>query len=179
MEINLEEFKSESNENRKVISQAFKKIRKQKANVIDRLINQYHDEVFENTDCLTCANCCKTTSPVFKSKDIESIAKYLKIKPTQLVERYLHMDDEGDYVLKSSPCVFLNVDNTCSIYHVRPIACQGYPHTGRRKAHSLLELTEKNVSVCPAVLEIIKRIDNFLSPPSPLNDRIKVNRKSR
>ena len=30
-----------------------------------------HDEVFEEIDCLSCANCCKTTGPLFTEKDIE------------------------------------------------------------------------------------------------------------
>jgi len=162
MTIDLEKYQAELKLNRKEIPAIFKAIKKLKPSKIDELINNTHHEVFAETDCLSCANCCKTTSPVFKSKDIESIAKYLKIKPTSLTQKYLYMDDEGDYVLHKSPCAFLSDDNSCNIYDVRPLACQGYPHTNMRKISSRLPLTESNVHVCPAVFEIVKRIDVIL-----------------
>jgi len=179
MDINLIKFNEDIKENKKSILNSFKSIRKQKTNRIDTLFKQMHVDVFSETDCLTCANCCKTTSPVFKSKDIENIAKYLKLKPTQLVEKYLFMDDEGDYVVKKSPCAFLNEDNSCNIYDVRPIACQGYPHTDRRKVHSILSITESNAMVCPAVNEMVKRIDLILNPIANTLERKAINRKAR
>jgi Fe-S-cluster containining protein len=30
-----------------------------------------HDAEFKRTDCLKCANCCKTTGPLFTLADIE------------------------------------------------------------------------------------------------------------
>ena len=38
---------------------------------LDVTVQQIHNAVFENIDCLTCANCCKTTSPIFYKKDIK------------------------------------------------------------------------------------------------------------
>jgi len=179
MLIDLKEFNKPSKEKNKQVIAHFNKIKKQKPNRIDELFNNAHDEVFAETDCLTCANCCKTTSPVFKSKDIENIAKYLKIKPSQLVEKYLYMDDEADYVLLKSPCSFLNEDNSCNIYDVRPTACQGYPHTDKRKVHALMELTQNNALVCPAVSEMVKRIDAILLPHPQSGGNVKINRKAR
>mgnify|MGYP003719724549 CR=1 FL=1 len=69
-------------------------------------------------------------------------------------------DDENDYVLQSSPCTFLNDDNTCFIYDYRPQACREYPHTDRKKMHQILNLTLENTTVCPAVSEIVDRIKN-------------------
>ncbi|MBP6091474.1 MAG: YkgJ family cysteine cluster protein [Crocinitomicaceae bacterium] len=105
-------------------------------------------------DCLSCANCCKTTSPIFRDIDIKRIAKHLRLKENQFIQSYLRMDDEQDYVLQSSPCSFLNDDNTCSIYEFRPLACREYPHTDRKNMYQILDLTLKNTLVCPAVAKI-------------------------
>lgn len=135
-------------------------LKKKKPAELDDNFHQLHEEVFLETDCLTCANCCKTTSPVFVNVDIERIAKYLKLRPGQLIQKYLRIDEDGDYVLQASPCTFLDADNYCSIYNVRPKACREYPHTNRKKMHQILDLTAKNTQVCPAVFRIVQRLEN-------------------
>ena len=42
--------------------------------------------------------------------------------------------------------------------HRRPKACREYPHTDRKKMVQIMDLTYKNSLVCPAVLEMLKRI---------------------
>ena len=111
--------------------------------MLDKLIHPLHKEVFKCTDCLKCANCCKTTSPLFTDKDIIRIAKHVRLKPSKFTEKYLRIDEDRDYVLQSTPCSFLENNNYCSIYDVRPKACREYPHTDRIKQHQLLKLTEK------------------------------------
>ncbi|MEQ8574383.1 MAG: YkgJ family cysteine cluster protein, partial [Fulvivirga sp.] len=103
-------------------------------------------------------NCCKTTSPIFKDRDIDRLAAHLKMKPGDFIEQYLHLDGENDYVLNVAPCPFLMDDNTCSVYEHRPRACREYPHTDRKKMAGILSLTYKNTMVCPAVLEIVERM---------------------
>jgi len=126
---------------------------------LDTLFYETHDEVFEKTDCLACANCCKTTSPIFIDKDIERISKHLRMKSVDFVEKYLEVDNEDDYVLKQSPCVFLGADNQCSIYDNRPRACREYPHTNRKYMHRVKTLTLKNAEICPAVYQILDSIN--------------------
>lgn len=121
---------------------------------VDGLFHQLHDEVFQDIDCLKCANCCKTTSPIFRDVDIERLAKRLKVSASDFTSSYLSLDSDQDYVLKSSPCFFLNDDNTCQVYEDRPKACREYPHTDRKKMHQILNLTLKNTEVCPAVSRI-------------------------
>jgi Fe-S-cluster containining protein len=115
--------------------------------------------VFEHTDCLKCANCCKTTSPIFYQTDIERVAKALQIKPGVFIQQYLFMDEEGDFVLKQAPCPFLDQNNYCQIYESRPKACKEYPHTDRKKMQQILDLTFQNTLVCPAVLAIVERVE--------------------
>jgi len=125
---------------------------------LDALFHKEHDDAFAQIDCLDCANCCKTTSPIFRDRDIDRLAKHLRIKSSQLVEQHLHQDADGDYVLNSTPCTFLNEDNTCSVYNFRPNACKEYPHTNRKKISQVLDLTHKNTLICPAVEQIVEKI---------------------
>lgn len=125
---------------------------------MDDNFHSIHEKVFEEINCLTCANCCKTTSPIFYQNDIERIAKFLRMKPGDFVEKYLRVDEDNDYVLKSAPCAFLDSDNYCTIYEARPKACREYPHTNRRKMVQIMDLTYRNSLVCPAVLEMVERL---------------------
>jgi Fe-S-cluster containining protein len=158
MEINLKKYRKDIDDTKKERKKIFKSFQKVKSGTLDRIFENKHEEVFEIIDCLECANCCKTATPVFKNKDIETISKRLRIKPKDFIEKYVYLDHENDFVLKKTPCSFLNKDNTCSIYDIRPAACAGYPHTNRRKINSMLELTEKNTTICPAANEIVKRV---------------------
>jgi len=142
--------------------QLFKRLKNVKPKVLDKLIHPLHDEVFACTDCLKCANCCTTTGPLFTDKDISRISRYLRIKPSEFTEKYLRIDEDRDYVLKSVPCTFLGTDNYCSIYDVRPKACREFPHTDRIKQHQLLKLIEKNTEICPAVSEIIDKLKKII-----------------
>lgn len=128
---------------------------------VDDAFHTKHDEVFEEVDCLTCANCCKTTSPIFYQTDIERVARSLRMKPGDFIEKYLTIDEDKDYVLKSSPCPFLDADNYCSVYNDRPKACREYPHTDRKKMVQIMDLTHKNTLVCPAVFEMVERLKNI------------------
>jgi len=135
-----------------------KKLKSKRDQEVDRIFHDAHDEAFEHIDCLDCANCCKTTGPRITDKDVQRISKHLRLKPQAFIEKYIRVDEDQDYVFKTMPCVFLWDDNTCSIYDVRPKACKEYPHTDRVKQKQLLNLTMKNVEVCPAVFEMVEAI---------------------
>ncbi len=136
----------------------FAKLKKKPPKQLDYLMQELHEEEFERTDCLKCANCCKTTGPLFTDKDIHRISKHFKMKEQQFIQTYLRQDEENDYVLQSVPCVFLGVDNYCSIYEVRPKACREFPHTDRKKFQQISDLTLKNVTVCPAAYNIMEEM---------------------
>ncbi|MCH2224910.1 MAG: hypothetical protein MK066_09090 [Crocinitomicaceae bacterium] len=44
----------------------FKKLKRKKGNALDQSFQREHERAFEKIDCLECANCCKTTSPIFR-----------------------------------------------------------------------------------------------------------------
>jgi len=140
--------------------QQLKKWNKQKPKDLDQRFSAAHQKEFAQRDCLKCANCCKTTSPIFRQPDIRRMAKALRLKESQLVERYLKCDEDDDYVLKTSPCFNLLEDNTCAVYDDRPLACREYPHTDRKNMYQIMDLTAQNTLICPAVASIVEKIVN-------------------
>jgi Fe-S-cluster containining protein len=140
--------------------QQLKKWNKQKPKDLDQRFSAAHQKEFAQRDCLQCANCCKTTSPIFRQPDIRRMAKALRMKESQLVERYLKLDEDDDYVLQSSPCFNLLDDNTCAVYDDRPLACREYPHTDRKNMYQIMDLTAQNTLICPAVASIVEKIVN-------------------
>lgn len=134
------------------------RLKKTNSRTLDALFHEEHQQAFRRIDCLSCANCCKTTSPIFRDVDIRRLAKRERMTETKFIDNYLKMDAEGDYVLTQAPCPFLGSDNYCSVYEDRPLACREYPHTDRKNMYQILPLTRKNMEICPAVSEIVQAI---------------------
>lgn len=156
---NLEKLaKDKHAENKKY----FDKLKKKQPKNLDYVMQELHDREFKRADCLKCANCCKTTGPLFTLADIERIAKHLRLKPQQFIDRYLRIDEDNDYVLQSVPCTFLDNENYCMIYDVRPKACREFPHTDRKKFQQIADLTLKNVAICPAAYNIVEEMKKKL-----------------
>lgn len=153
----LEIIKDRANQEKKSNKKLINRLKKVKRG-IDSQVHDFHGEVFEKIDCLDCANCCKSISPIITDRDIDRIAKHLKMKPSAFVEEYLYLDEEQDYVYKQTPCPFLDAENYCIIYSVRPKACAEYPHTDRKKFTQILDLSLKNTRVCPAVFEVFEKL---------------------
>ena len=145
-------------EGREQTQRFFRKLARRPPRDLDDRMARLHEEAFSRIDCLDCANCCKTTSPIFRDIDIDRIARHLGMRPAALIEQHLHLDDEGDYVLNQAPCPFLGDDNYCSIYEARPRACREYPHTDRKNFHQILGLTQKNMAICPAAYRIVQEL---------------------
>ena len=139
-----------------------KKLKTRKPKKVDALMAKLHNETFQNIDCLNCANCCKTTGPLFLPSDIKRISKRLKMKPIEFEANYLRVDEDNDRVLQQVPCTFLGADNRCLIYEDRPKACREFPHTNRPKFHQITAITAKNISVCPAVYTMVERLKSEL-----------------
>ena len=79
----------------------------------------------------------------------------MKCSTKEFEKNYLKRDEDDDLVLQTAPCTFLNEDNSCGIYDWRPQACRDYPHTNRKKVVQVMELTEENMFICPAVSKIL------------------------
>ena len=125
---------------------------------LDREADRAHDKVFSKVDCLKCANCCTSIPPIVNKTDTNRIAKHLCMKVTDFQKEYLIQDEDGDTVMNVSPCRFLEADNACSIYEVRPKACRSYPHTNRHEFSKNINLHIQNINYCPAVFHIVEHL---------------------
>jgi Fe-S-cluster containining protein len=117
-----------------------------------------HEEAFSKIDCLQCANCCKNYSPRFKTPDIKRISKHLDMRESEFIATYLKVDEEGDFVARTTPCPFLGSDNFCSIYEVRPSDCHRFPYTDEDVLIKRQQLTLKNSTFCPAVYYVLEKL---------------------
>jgi Fe-S-cluster containining protein len=151
----LQNWEKKSKERSRIYRQFLKRADKNK---ILHQLPRYHEEAFENIDCLKCANCCKNYSPRFKTPDIKRISKHLGMRESEFIDKYLRIDEDGDYVVKSSPCPFLGADNFCSVYEVRPSDCRRFPYTDEDVIFKRQELTLKNSSFCPIVYYVLERL---------------------
>lgn len=160
MEINkLQKLaKEKKDENKRFFTQLKKKPPKN----LDYKVQEIHDEVTNEINCLTCANCCKTTGPLLTNIDIERISKHLRLKPSDFITKYLKIDEENDYIFQSMPCPFLASDNYCLIYDIRPKACREYPHTDRKKIYQIANLTIKNTEICPIAYKVVEKMKQKL-----------------
>ena len=153
------DFKELARSKRKENKKFFTRLHGQDPKRLNEQFHAMHEEVFAETDCLTCARCCRTTGPLLTKQDIGRISKRQGMKAADFEKQYLRVDEDGDWVMKSLPCPFLELDtNKCTIYEYAPKACRQYPHTDHPNMKSILGLTETNVRHCPAVFEMVERM---------------------
>ena len=151
----LHNWEKKSSEHQKLYKQFLQRADKNK--VLQQLPD-LHEEAFATIDCLLCANCCKNYSPRFKVPDIKRISKHLKMKEGAFIEKYLVLDNEGDYVVKTKPCPFLGNDNYCGIYEVRPSDCRRFPYTDEDVILKRPQLTLKNSTFCPVTYFVLEKM---------------------
>lgn len=154
-EIKMDSWEKRSAEHVKQYKQLLQRADKNK---VYKQLPILHEEAFSNIDCLKCANCCRNYSPRFKTPDIKRMSKVLKMKESVFIETYLQLDNEGDYVTKTSPCPFLGEDNYCNMYEDRPSDCKRFPYTDEDVLLKRPAITLKNSTFCPAVYFVLERL---------------------
>jgi hypothetical protein len=150
-----ENWQKKSAEHQKKYKQYLQRANKNK---VLKALPDLHEEAFDKIDCLQCGNCCKGYSPRFKTPDIKRIAKHLGMKDGDLINQHLRVDEDGDYVMRTTPCAFLGDDNYCSIYEVRPSDCERFPYTDEDVLLKRPNITLKNSTFCPAVYYVLEKL---------------------
>lgn len=151
----LKNWEKKSAENKKLYQQYLKKADRNK---VLRRLPELSEEAFAAVDCLQCARCCKSYSPRFKTPDVKRIAKVMGMRESVFIDTYLKVDEEGDFVVKSSPCPFLGSDNFCSIYDHRPSDCRRFPYVDEDVFLKRASLTLKNSSFCPITFFVLEKL---------------------
>jgi len=153
----LKNWEKKSSDNQKKYKNFLTRVDKNK---VLKQLPDLHEEAFEKIDCLSCANCCRNYSPRFKTPDIKRISKHLKMKEGTFIEKYLRVDEDGDFVTKTSPCPFLGEDNFCLIYENRPSDCHRFPYTDEDVIFKRPAITLKNSTFCPAVYFVLEKLSD-------------------
>src|SRR5678810_777730 len=151
----LKNWEKKSADNHKKYKQFLQRADKNK---VLKTLPDLHEEAFAKIDCLQCANCCKNYSPRFKTPDIKRISKHLKMRESEFIETYLKVDEDGDFVVRSTPCPFLGSDNFCNIYDQRPSDCQRFPYTDEDVFIKRQQLTLKNSTFCPITYYVLEKL---------------------
>ncbi|MEI2747146.1 MAG: YkgJ family cysteine cluster protein [Ferruginibacter sp.] len=151
----LQNWQKKSADHQKQYKQFLAKADKNK---VLKLLPDLDEEAFEKVNCLDCAACCRNYSPRFKTPDIKRIARVLDMKEGAFIEKYLLLDEDGDYVVNSKPCPFLGADNYCSIYESRPSDCARFPYTSEDVLLKRPQLTQKNSTFCPIVYFVLEKL---------------------
>jgi Fe-S-cluster containining protein len=136
----------------------------------DELAAELHKEAFQIVDCTRCANCCKTMEIKLSDEDIGRIAGHLNMVVDEFFEGHLESyEEDGPYKLRHKQCPFLDEDDHCNIYDVRPSVCREYPHTDKEGFTFRTMGIANNALTCPAVFWIVEE----------MKKRSKVRRRKR
>ena len=159
MLLSLSKMKKKMLLNRSLFRRFLTKLEKDPPRGLDNLAVKTDKLVWAETDCLACANCCKTMTPTFTNTDIKRISAHLEMTEDAFKKKWLKKDRAGDWINTKQPCQFLNLkDNKCSIYEVRPKDCSGFPHHTRRHMVDYMHVFKQNIEYCPATFRLIERM---------------------
>jgi len=158
--VNLYSFRKRVSLYKKTLIKYLKRVEKLKPAGLDDLAEQLNAEVWQEVDCLTCANCCKKMTPTFTPKDIRRISKHLNMRPKDFKERWLRQEkNDTDWINKNQPCQFLDITtNMCSIYEVRPDDCARFPHLTKKKMIDYIHVHQQNIAYCPATYKMVEKM---------------------
>lgn len=158
--MDLAEFEKMAQEHRPALEGFLNKLDEMVPEGFSKIIKEEDTEVWKDTDCTKCANCCKTMTPIFTRRDIKRIANHFQMTPEAFFDKWLITEeDSGNVVNAVLPCQFL-VDDKCSIYEVRPSDCAEFPHHDKRPFDLYNDTFTQNLHRCPATFKLITRLKN-------------------
>jgi hypothetical protein len=99
----------------------------------DRILRRIAEGIQDQIDCTQCAECCRVATVTLAERDVERLARYLRMGRAQFLAGYTAQSEDEGLILKrtdESGCVFLD-GNACSVYEARPETCQRFPHVVR------------------------------------------------
>ncbi|MDE3234643.1 MAG: YkgJ family cysteine cluster protein [Bacteroidota bacterium] len=162
--VNLRSFNQKVRHNKRAFKRYLGKIEKNPPRRLDKIAEEIDKEVWQEIDCLSCANCCKKMSPTFTTKDIKRISAHVGMTADEFKEKWLYLDKKDkDWMNTKQPCQFLDLrTNMCSIYEVRPADCAGFPHLTKKKMVEYIHVHQQNIQYCPATYRMVeKMIERF------------------
>jgi Fe-S-cluster containining protein len=132
----------------------------------DRILRRIGEGIEEQIDCLQCANCCRVATAKVTERDVERLARYLRVKPARVMADYVVKSEEEGLILrrdKKTGCVFLN-GNECTVYDARPESCRKFPHVVRGNGSIVSRMWEliDRACYCPIVYNSLEAFKDEL-----------------
>jgi Fe-S-cluster containining protein len=158
----LRQFKKEMKTNLKEYTTFLKGLSRRKVKGLNSKVNRLHKDAYEKIDCGQCANCCKVMTPTYNKADIKRISKHVGMTPKEYWKKYLVIDENKDTVHKKTPCHFLDKNNRCTIYEIRPSDCRLFPHTQRTDFIYQREIHTQNLEYCPITYHIVEKLNEMV-----------------
>jgi Fe-S-cluster containining protein len=159
MSVNLKSFRLKLRHHKSRLKRFLSRIELKPPPRLFTILVKLEKQVWKETDCLSCANCCKTMTPTYTGKDMKRIARHLDITVTEFKRKWLKKDKVGDWMNKNTPCQFLDSGtNRCTIYAVRPGDCRGFPHLTKRKVTDYIHVHKANIDSCPATFKMVEKL---------------------
>ena len=96
---------------------------------VERQFRHAAEKVHDQIDCRECAECCRVTEVQLAERDVEKLAKFLRLKERAFLDQYTMLGEDEKRILKRTEagCVFLD-GNECTVYEARPGNCERFPH---------------------------------------------------
>ena len=160
MLLSLRKMKNKMIANRSAFRRFLTKLEKNPPMRIGSITMHLEREVWQEVDCLSCANCCKTMTPTFNAADLKRISAHFGETVDEFKAKWLYKErkKDGDWLNKKQPCQFLNLeDNKCSIYAIRPADCAGFPHLPKR-LKDYIHVHKQNIEYCPATYRLVEKM---------------------
>ncbi|RYG54359.1 MAG: YkgJ family cysteine cluster protein, partial [Chitinophagaceae bacterium] len=152
-------YRRRINANRKAFRSFIRKSEANPPRLIHKILQEIEPKVWDEVECLSCANCCKKMTPTFTEKDLKRISAYFEMTPEAFRKKWLRKDRNKDLVNKTEPCQFLNLsDNKCSIYAIRPADCAGFPHLAKTRWTEYAHVHLQNIDYCPATYKMVEKL---------------------
>jgi Fe-S-cluster containining protein len=117
-------------------------------------------EIQDQIDCRQCANCCRVGTTKIADRDVEKLAKFLRITPAAFIRDYTAEHPEEGRILKRIPgsgCVFLS-GNDCTVYEARPHVCEYFPHLVRGEGSVVSRMWAfiDRATYCPITFNVLE-----------------------
>jgi len=160
MKVNIRLFRLKVKRNKKQFRTFLTKLENNPPRGLHKMMVEADRQVWGETDCLTCGNCCKTMTPTYSEKDMKRISAHLNMTVEEFKDKWLYKQrSTGDWLNKNTPCQFLDLKtNMCSIYEVRPSDCAGFPHFSRKKMVYYMHVHQQNLEYCPATYRMVEKM---------------------
>lgn len=159
--LNVRYYTNRANQKRKQLGTFLKQLKRKKKLPLAEIMLEVDAAVWKETNCLDCANCCKTMTPTWSKKEATIVAKSVGMSYKAYYDAYLMIDESnGDIVNQNTPCQHLNLDtNMCSVYELRPHDCRFFPHFIREDFLDQTDVYTNNLHRCVATLRMVEKLE--------------------